>query len=91
MLLKNHPKLLVAPMDFRSRKPVVRGMMHGASSHLILESVSSTITLPPGTESGGRWIVSEGNADLWWNGLQAWEGVLLYHVFLGQGLFLKGG
>lgn len=43
LLLTNHPKLLVAFMSFRRRKPVVSGMTCRASSHLILESVSGLV------------------------------------------------
>lgn len=71
LLLTNHPKLLVALMNVRRRKPVVGGMKCRDSSHLILESVSSTITLLPGTESGGRWVIPGDSSDLRWAGLQA--------------------
>lgn len=91
VLLTNHPKLLDALMNFRRRKPMVGGMTHRDSSHLILESVSSTITLSLGTERGGRWVIPGDNSELQWAGLQAWEGLLLQRAFLGQGVVLKIG
>lgn len=48
LLLKTQLKMLVMLMNLRRRKIVVGGMAHRDSSHLLLESVSSTITSSPG-------------------------------------------
>lgn len=50
LLLTSQIKLLVMLMNLRRRKIVVGGMAHRDSSHLELESVSSTITSPPGRD-----------------------------------------
>lgn len=48
LLLANQLKLLVVLMNFRRRKIAVGGMAHRDSSHLVPESVSSTIASSPG-------------------------------------------
>lgn len=50
LLLTNQLKLLVMLMNLRRRKTVVGGMAHRDSSHLVLESVSTTITSSPGID-----------------------------------------
>jgi len=77
LLPTNNPKLLVALMKFGMRKPLVGGMTHRDSCCLILEPGSNAFTLSPGTDSGGRWVIQGDKPDLWWAGLQAFEGLLL--------------